>query len=93
MLKIDNGFVSELHRQTVSFIRQKDLGDQINHQNSFDSEYPCLGRQKQNLKFCSVSGMKEQIKDADDRATTFVKCDLYDLILKKKQVQDDNIAL
>ena len=58
----------------------------IINQNCFDPKYPCLGRQKKDFKFCSVSGMKEHIKNADDRGISFVKCDQCDQILKNKQV-------
>ena len=46
---------------------------------------------KQNLKLCSVFGMKEQIKVADDRATSFVKFDLCDQILRNRQVLKGHI--
>ena len=66
----------------------KDLEEKVViNQHRLEPKYPCLGRQKKGVKFCSVSGLKEHNKQsADIKATSFVRCDQCDQILTSKKV-------
>ena len=65
----------------------KDLEEKVViNQHCLDPKYPCLGRQKKDFKFCSVSGLREHKQSADIKATSFVRCDQCDQILTSKKV-------
>ena len=59
----------------------------ILNQHCFDPKYP----QKKDFKFCSVSGLKEHMKNADIKAKSFVRCDQCDQILTSKKILKNHI--
>ena len=81
-----DGIATEVATKNIPHVSKEQEDRVIINQNFFDPKYPCLGSQKKDFKLCSVSGLKEQMKNADIKAKSFVRCDQCDQILTSKKV-------